>query len=57
MKLKKKQIIKLMQWLISHEELENTSGISEHTAKHYFKEFMETQETVKLEQKLYKLKM
>ena len=57
MKLKKKQIIKLMQWLIAHEELENTSGISEHTAKCYLKEFMETQETVKLEQKPYKIMM
>lgn len=42
MKYSKKEVIKLMQWIISNEELENTSGMSEHTAKYYLKKFNKT---------------
>lgn len=37
--MKKEKVIRLMQWLISNEELENTSGMSKNTAEFYLKEF------------------
>ncbi len=39
--MKKEKVITLMQWLISNEELENTSGMSKDTAKFYLKHFKE----------------